>query len=136
MSTRPTRYPTRAAVNAGLAEAPDIPRDTPRPDSSSGSQDGVAYGDAGTPKSRPVTPELLYSDVVMGSLAPSNGRGGSPVSVQEHGGSTGRSGASAQLSELPSPTRDLGFTDGDHRGFESPEAAPWTHVTHQFPRPP
>ena len=65
----------------------------------------------------------------MGSLAPSNGRGGSPVSVQEHGGSTGRSGASAQLSELPSPTRDLGFTDGDPRGFESPEAAPWTHVT-------
>ncbi|KAJ7218443.1 hypothetical protein GGX14DRAFT_390213 [Mycena pura] len=134
MTTRPSRYLTRAAVNAGLAEAPEIPRDTPRPPSPSGSQAGADSRDAGTPKSRPVTPELLYSKVVMGSLVPSNGRGGSPVSFQEHGGSTGRVSASAQLSELPSPTRDVGFTDGDPRGLDSPEAALWIPETRKTAR--
>ncbi|KAJ7075027.1 hypothetical protein B0H15DRAFT_806475 [Mycena belliarum] len=101
MSTDPKRRHTRAATTAGIFPAPKLPRDTPSPTppSSRASVSGVT----GSPKSRPVTPELLYSVVAS---AVSLSRGVSPVACEGQGDVPDSASA---LSELPSLTRDVDY---------------------------
>ncbi|KAJ7912011.1 hypothetical protein B0H13DRAFT_2327748 [Mycena leptocephala] len=101
MSTDPNRHHTRAATRAGIYPAPKLPRDTPSPTSSPHSSSRSLGRATGSPKSRPVTPELLYSTVAS---AVSLTRGVSP----EKGDVPGSPSANA-LSELPSLNRDVDF---------------------------
>ncbi|KAJ7230898.1 hypothetical protein B0H12DRAFT_1077304 [Mycena haematopus] len=101
MTTDPNSHHTRAATRAGVYPAPKLPRDTPSPTSSSRSPTGSLGGATGSPKTRPVTPELLYSTVAS---AVSLSRGVSPV----QGDLPGSPSVSA-LSELPSLHRDVDF---------------------------
>ncbi|KAJ7189624.1 hypothetical protein GGX14DRAFT_408666 [Mycena pura] len=107
MTTEPRLYATRAVTRAGLVPAPRSPRDTPRPPSSPSSPAGADSGDAGTPKSRPVTPELLYSNVVAGSLDSSEERGDSLARSAGQGVQVGSTNSS--VSDVPLLTRDVDF---------------------------
>ncbi|KAJ7836126.1 hypothetical protein B0H14DRAFT_3705459 [Mycena olivaceomarginata] len=100
MTTDPNRHHTRAATREGIFPAPKLPRDTP---SSPGSPAG-AHRATGSLNSRPVTPELSYSDVVAASLS----RGVSSVPVIGQDDDSGNASASV-ITELPSLTRDIDF---------------------------
>ncbi|KAJ6457832.1 hypothetical protein C8R47DRAFT_1203327 [Mycena vitilis] len=100
MTADPNRHHTRAATLAGVFPAPKLPRATPSaPSSPSG-----AHGSTGSPKSRPVSPALLYSDVVAASLS----RGVSPAAPEGQGDVSGTASVGA-LSELLSLSRDVDY---------------------------
>ncbi|KAJ7067755.1 hypothetical protein B0H15DRAFT_958148 [Mycena belliarum] len=103
MSTTPNRHHTRAATLAGIFPPPKLPRETP----STPSSPSEGRRTTGSRTSRPVTPELLYSDVVAAPLS----RGVSPVAREGQGDVPGSARAST-LSELPSLTRDVDFGSG------------------------
>ncbi|KAJ7211821.1 hypothetical protein B0H12DRAFT_1079518 [Mycena haematopus] len=101
MTTDPNRHHTRAATLAGVYPAPKLPRDTPSQTSSPSSATRSLAGATGSPKTRPVTPELLYSTVAS---AVSLSRGVSPVQGVDP------SSSPSALSELPpSLSRDVDF---------------------------
>ncbi|KAJ7718047.1 hypothetical protein B0H16DRAFT_1797887 [Mycena metata] len=101
MATDPDRHHTRAATRAGILPAPKLPRDTP----STRTSPSEAQRATGSHKSRPVTPELSYSDVVAASLT----RGVSPAALEGQGEVSGAASASA-LSELPPLTQDVDWS--------------------------
>ncbi|KAJ7321114.1 hypothetical protein DFH08DRAFT_942061 [Mycena albidolilacea] len=76
MTADPNHHHTRAATRAGIYPAPKLPRDTPSLTSSPPSPTRSFAGATGSPKTRPVMPELLYSAVAS---AVSLSRGVSPV---------------------------------------------------------
>ncbi|KAJ6518590.1 hypothetical protein C8R45DRAFT_1084705 [Mycena sanguinolenta] len=104
MTADPNNHHTRAATRAGIYPAPKLPRDTPSPTSSSSPPSPkvrVFTGATGSPKTHPVTPELLYSAVAS---ALSLSRRVSPVQ------GVVRSIPSALSEPLPSLSRDVDFS--------------------------
>ncbi|KAJ7877277.1 hypothetical protein B0H13DRAFT_1893287 [Mycena leptocephala] len=105
MTTDPNRHHTRAATRAGVFPAPTLPRDTPPTTSSPHPSTRALGGATGSPKTRPVTPDLLYSVVAS---AVSLARGVSPAALEGQGDGPGNASANV-LTELPSLTRDVDF---------------------------
>ncbi|KAJ7883577.1 hypothetical protein B0H13DRAFT_2344086 [Mycena leptocephala] len=100
MSTDPNRHHTRAVTRAGIYPAPKLPHDTTLLSSSPPSPTRTFAGATGSPKTRPVTPELLYSAVAS---AVSLSRGVSPVQ------GVVLSSPSALSELLPLLSRDMDF---------------------------
>ncbi|KAJ7334219.1 hypothetical protein DFH08DRAFT_814245 [Mycena albidolilacea] len=121
MTTDLNRHHTHAATRAGIYAALKLPRETPSPTSSALEPPSPTRSDAGatgSPKTRPVTPKLLYSVVAS---AVSLSRGVSPAAPEGQGDVPGSASISA-LSELPSLTWDVDF---------GPVTAPMSAATHR-----
>ncbi|KAJ7203326.1 hypothetical protein GGX14DRAFT_570204 [Mycena pura] len=76
-----SQYPTRAAVRSGLAPVPTLPRQSTGGSSTPSGARSSGRGTPASPKSRPVTPELLFSKVVASPPASIQGRGSTPGSA-------------------------------------------------------
>ncbi|KAJ6617079.1 hypothetical protein B0H10DRAFT_1948598 [Mycena sp. CBHHK59/15] len=129
MSTGTPRYPLRSLARASSpAAAQHQSEETLSVSSRVGSLAGTPSADRepeALPKSRPTTPELLYSRVVAGVPAPameSCVRTSTSVPLSEN----------PELSELPTlnPDVDYGLLDSD----EGPDEVPWTKVLRESVR--
>ncbi|KAJ7679494.1 hypothetical protein DFH06DRAFT_1121180 [Mycena polygramma] len=115
------RYTTRKNVRDGLASAPASLRGTSRSASpETGSNSEARQGVAGSPKSRPVSPALLYSEVTTGL----------PRSPQSHGSRA----VSPQPSEVPLLTSDVDFNVLNTVDDQQDANGPWSPVTRKNSR--